>query len=126
MTVSDKSLYENKAIVFGETFLDTNEVYNNRTGYFVAPVAGIYLLTAQMCIEGNDWVYFGIYVEEKSVSRFAAGDKLGGCFSFDDIVTVEFGQQVSVRCAGSCEGDKLWENGILAASSFAGTLLHKS
>lgn len=94
---------------------------------FVAPVRGSYLFTAKVCTGGEDWAYYGIFLEERSVSHILHGDKsYHSCSTFDAIEVVEEGVQVSVRCIGSCADDVLWDNTGYSEISFAGILLHRS
>ncbi|XP_060602878.1 complement C1q tumor necrosis factor-related protein 3-like [Ruditapes philippinarum] len=126
-TVTDKSLENNKVFVYSNIIINIGDAYNKDTGVFVAPVSGLYLFTAQVCINGNMKVYAGIVVNGRLISKTAIGDKSWWkCYTIDAITAVEKGNEVSVKCTNSCDvSDNLGETSF-AVNSFSGILIHKT
>lgn len=121
---TDKSLSNGKILIFTENLFNTGESYNNKTGTFVAPVAGVYLFTTNICVANNKWAYFGMYANDRLLSSREAGDSQWvQCSNFDAISAVGEGEHVAVKCAMSCDSsDNLWENSVVV-NSFSGVLL---
>ncbi|XP_060563851.1 heavy metal-binding protein HIP-like [Ruditapes philippinarum] len=124
-TVNDRSLRNNKVFVYSNIILNIGDAYNKDTGVFVAPVSGVYLFTAQVCLTANSWFYVGIVVNGKLMSKTGIGEKTWEkCYTIDAITEVEKGNEVSVKCTASCDSnERLFENSN--TNSFSGVLIHK-
>ncbi|XP_053395908.1 uncharacterized protein LOC123523515 [Mercenaria mercenaria] len=125
--VSDKSLRDSKVIIFSKNIFNMGDAYDNATGIFKAPAGGVYLFTTQICLSTRTHSYFGITLNGELISQSLLGDyQWSNCYTMDAIVKVNKGDDVSIKCIGSCgSSESLWNNLRYATSSFSGVLVHK-
>ncbi|XP_060563831.1 heavy metal-binding protein HIP-like [Ruditapes philippinarum] len=125
---NDISLGNNKVIVYSNIILNTGDSYNKDNGMFVAPVSGLYLFTAQVCLKKSVWVSIGIVVNDSIVSKAGIGENVWEkCYTIDAITAVEKGNEVLVKCTAGCaNSDQLYESITYATNSFSGVLIHKT
>lgn len=122
-TVTGRTMADEKEIVFRVDRTNYNSSYDNSTGIFTAPIDGIYVFTASICIQKVHWGYFGIFVNDKPVMQGILGNKVyNRCYSMTAVSEVAKGDRVSVRCQ-SCTGDKLFDHSS-SFNSFSGTLIN--
>lgn len=121
--VVDKSMADNKVVVFSTNLLNTDGSYDNKTGFFTAPLGGVYLFTAQICLFVKVRSYYAIYVGETIMTSSLLGDAdYEACYTLDTIAKVEKEEKVSIRCWRSCGGDSVWENSY-STNSFSGLFI---
>jgi hypothetical protein len=126
-TVADRSLANNKVFVYSNIILNIGDSYNKGTGVFVAPVSGLYLFTAQVCLYNDNWVQAGIVVNGRPISKTAIGiTTWWNCYTFDAITAVEKGNEVSVKCLVDCDVSERLNENTNAVNSFSGVLIHKT
>ncbi|KAL4218187.1 hypothetical protein ACF0H5_022923 [Mactra antiquata] len=111
-------------VIFTELLLNDGAGYNPQSGYFIAPVAGVYQFNSQLCASKSEDLEYAIKVEERRViaGEFRAPpDALDGkCTSFWAHAIVRRGQKVSVQGwnAKLFNNDNDW-------NSFSGALIYR-
>ena len=124
---SGKSLRKDNAFVFSNVILNIGGAYNSNNGVFVAPVTGVYLFTAQLCLQEEVWAQYGIVVNDKAVSKTAVGEsQWWKCYTFDAVTEVQKGSHVYLKCTRDCDDGFMLMTHEYATSSFSGALLHKT
>ena len=121
-TVIKKSLRPEKTLVFINVILNIGDAYNNDNGIFTAPVTGLYLFTAHLCLQQVDWANFGIVVNGTAVSVTGIGDQWWSFNAFDAITLVENGKDVNVQCINDCDKHDKLKTHEYIINSFSGTL----
>ncbi|XP_044038248.1 caprin-2-like [Siniperca chuatsi] len=110
-------------IVFNQVLVNQGSAYNNDTGVFIAPIAGIYqfVFAAQLCRgdKNNIW-YFMVNRDRRMLchAQVSGGDTtLNTCYLIEEL---KKGDQVWVRQnVGSCA----WASTISKTITFSGVLL---
>lgn len=125
--LSDTSPANNDAIVFTRTLYDTGNVYNNRTGKFTAPVTGIYIFTATLCISSSSWMTLQFVADGTRIGAFAAGDaNYWTCSSGSATALLLKGSAVWLRAHDTNAGERLVNNGDNAFNGFTGTMIYET
>ncbi|KAL4222480.1 hypothetical protein ACF0H5_018519 [Mactra antiquata] len=86
-------------IIFGTTMYDVSQSYDNSSGTFAAPVAGVYAFTAQMCLNTGTYkhIYYAIVANGKKVSNSLTYNKdTRLCNTAQAFVVLDKGQTVYV------------------------------
>nr|AFA36088.1 sialic acid binding lectin [Solen grandis] len=87
-----------KNIVFTINLLNEGNAYDKRTGVFTAPVSGIYLFNAQLCVDDSYFIRADIMVAGKTYGRLQVYDSSGSepCNAARAIVIMKSGETASV------------------------------
>ncbi|KAL4222485.1 hypothetical protein ACF0H5_018524 [Mactra antiquata] len=86
-------------IIFGTTMYDVSQSYDNSSGTFTVPVAGVYAFTAQMCLNigKNRFIHYAIVANGKEVSKSLTHHKdTRFCNTAQAFVALDKGQTVHV------------------------------
>jgi len=121
--ISDHSPHLNDRLVFTQEILDVGGGYDSSTGYYKAPVNGMYRITIQICGNYDKWFVAFIMANDKQVGYASS---LGGsvevtCATGSALAYLKRGQKVWVRCQlvsanGIYDGLDMW-------NSFSGVLI---
>ena len=116
----------------GETFVFTTKTaqigpigYDASTGKFTTPVAGLYLFIVNACTHYKEYTQLQIVQDNKVLvaSSNYDGTYANQCFSFQAFADLTSGQQVWVKCAGSCY---FTHTDSYQWMQFSGALVHKA
>ncbi|XP_053373203.1 collagen alpha-2(VIII) chain-like [Mercenaria mercenaria] len=112
-------------IVFSTTHFDVGSSYNNETGIFVAPVAGIYMFTLHLCLTGNRFVYLEIDTTKGPIlkGRFIDdGSEYHSCQTATTVAELGIKEHVWIKSGLSTSGPDLWKHSYIW-NSFSGALI---
>ncbi|KAL4222484.1 hypothetical protein ACF0H5_018523 [Mactra antiquata] len=112
-------------IIFGTTMYDVSQSYDNSSGTFTAPVAGVYAFTAQMCLHHgkSKYIYYAIVANGKKVSNSLTYNKdTRFCNTAQSFVALDKGQTVHVS-ALSTSAVPLRQNHSREWCTFSGILI---
>ena len=116
----------------GETFVFTTKTaqigplgYDPSTGKFTTPVAGLYLFIVNACTKYQHQNQLQIVRDNNVLVASSNYDVTGTnpCFSFQAFADLTSGQQVWVKCAGSCYFS---QSDDYSSMQFSGALIHKA
>ncbi|KAL4222481.1 hypothetical protein ACF0H5_018520 [Mactra antiquata] len=116
---------QDSTIIFGTTMYDVSQSYDNSSGTFTAPVAGVYAFTAQMCLNTGTYKYihYAIVANDKEVSKSLTYNKdTRFCNTAQAFVVLEKGQTVYVSALSS-SAVPLRENFSREWCTFSGILI---
>lgn len=119
--LNNLSLSAGETLVFQTTMLNEGNGYNNSTGVFTAPAAGVYLFTIQLCAVSGHNTYYYIMAENKEIKRgyfFDSG--YNSCHTADGLTVLKEGHRVWIKTPYSM---KLTEH-TTYWNTFSGVLLH--
>ncbi|XP_053374270.1 heavy metal-binding protein HIP-like [Mercenaria mercenaria] len=112
-------------VVFSTVILNEGKAYNDKTGFFTAPIDGIYQFNAHLCFVREIDVEYYLKVESNSIAsgeyRVPQGTTDLKCTSFSAVALVRKGEKVHV-------GGMSFKNLQQASNdwnSFSGVLTHK-
>lgn len=109
--------YDN-VIVFETAQDNYGDGYNTSTGIFTAPVAGLYLFSAQVCPSENDNLRFEIMKGGSELLYGTAYDYYGrDCTSATTFARLEVGEEVWMTLRSNALADS-------EANYFSGVLIH--
>lgn len=98
-------------LVFPTTLLDENGIYNNQTGIFTAPEAGVYVFHASLCTNNNKAIYVDVVAGGRIVSKIMSRDtKHHVCSSGSGIARLRTEDQAFLRVKLISGGDVLLED----------------
>lgn len=111
-------------IVLRHTRLNEGGCYNIGTGHFTAPVDGIYIFHATLCIKPDSkFIFVAFMAEEEVVGRFASNDKdYNSCHSGSALARLQKGNRVFLRVTVVSSGPTLFDD-YKHMNSFAGFLV---
>lgn len=99
--LTDTNLHSFSILVFGNTSLNLGNGYDNQTGVFTAPTAGLYFFSVQFCISssGNDFIHFGIVQNSEYIKRsFIQGNNYSyECYDFNVVSMLRQNDRVYVE-----------------------------
>lgn len=113
-------------LIYSAVLINEGNGYDSNTGIFTAPTAGLYLFTAQMCVESGYYVKLQITVSGEAVGWLrllndSNEDKI--CVSGDGIALMSKGDKAYVECVDvSSSGDALYIDQF--GNSFTGMLIN--
>lgn len=110
---ADKSLVYNQVIVFRKVTMNVGSGYDKTTGYFTAPVSGIYHFTSHLCVQYTKSLEYIIVVNDKTwASGLYRPNDTGACSAFSVTVQMNSGQRawVTIDSSGSSSSDLLYED----------------
>ena len=95
------SVVAGKPIVFPKVITNEGCGYNSNTGIFTPPKAGVYHITAHVCVQGSDnGNFFGAAIKKSDTwvasSRTVVHKDRNGCVSFGIVVRLEETDDVKV------------------------------
>ncbi|XP_053374252.1 uncharacterized protein LOC128546877 [Mercenaria mercenaria] len=96
-----------ETLVFSTTTFDIGSGYNNKTGIYVTPVAGIYMFTLQLCMEQSRYFYFEIVSRVSPILKGCMYDDAGstrGCQTATAVAVLGAKEHVWVKCVRSTSG----------------------
>ncbi|XP_053374022.1 uncharacterized protein LOC123533015 [Mercenaria mercenaria] len=114
-----------ETMVFSTTHFDVDSSYNNETGIFVAPVAGIYIFNLQLCITSNRYIHFEIDTTKGPIlkGRFIDdGGSYDGCQTATTVAELGIKEHVWIESGQSTSGTDLWQYPYIW-NSFSGALI---
>jgi hypothetical protein len=122
-TKSGGSYTKNQLLIFPYVLINMGEGYDKSTGFFTAPVTGLYLFSAHICNASSHYMIISIIHEEVVIAKTDAFESdQTTCSSVSAPVLVKMGGKVSIMSSyGSC---KLYADYDFRWPSFAGVLLH--
>jgi hypothetical protein len=101
--------------------LNEGNGYNNSTGIFTAPAAGVYLFTIQLCADSLNNPYYNIMAENKEIKRgFFYDSTSRSCHTADGLTVLKEGHRVWIKMQYSkklIESTNYW-------NTFSGVLIH--
>ena len=110
--------------IFTRTLLDTDGVYNNRTGKFTVPHSGVYIFFATLCTNSEDYAWVEIRTEETFIGRMRTGDDSWyACSSGSATAHLQAGKQVFIRVTRASSGDVFYNSEKEGINSFSGHLI---
>ena len=113
-------------MVFTDTQLDEDGVYNNETGKFMAPVTGIYTFSSTICTWNGKHVRVDIVVDDKMIGRVSSRHTgWSGCSSGTATAKIEKGSKVWMKVIYASSGGIFDNNKTYTINSFSGHLLQK-
>ncbi|XP_060597909.1 uncharacterized protein LOC132751714 [Ruditapes philippinarum] len=119
--IADLSPTSGKTFVFKTTSLNQGLGYSNRTGIFTAPVAGTYMFSIQLCVEGSHELFYALVVDNENIKIGSFYDtRITTCYNTDTVVVLAKYSNVQVKCLASpC---RLHSSGVYW-NTFSGVLL---
>ncbi|XP_060591382.1 EMILIN-2-like isoform X2 [Ruditapes philippinarum] len=110
-----------ETLVFKTTMLNEGNGYNNSTGVFTAPAAGVYLFTIQLCAHSKHDAQYIIMAEDKEIQRgFFYDTESNSCGTANGLTVLKEGHRVRIKMQYSRQ---LMES-TTAWNTFSGVLLH--
>ncbi|XP_053374028.1 collagen alpha-2(VIII) chain-like [Mercenaria mercenaria] len=114
-----------ETLVFSMTHFDVGSGYNNETGIYTTPVAGIYLFTLQLCISSSRYVAFEIDTTNGPILKGCFNDEGGsynGCKTATAVTELGIKEHVWIKNEQSTSGTDFWK-GSYTWNSFSGVLI---
>jgi hypothetical protein len=101
--------------------LNEGNGFNNSTGIFTAPAAGVYLFTIQLCTLSGQDIYYDIMTENKEIKRgFFYDSASNNCHTADGLTVLKEGHRVWIKINYS----KKLQEGSAYWNTFSGVLIH--
>ena len=121
---SSKTVSVGNTIVLSRVRLNEGDAYDTRTGQFTAPVDGIYIFHATLCIYCcSKYIYVAFMAGEEVLGRFASNDKdYQSCHSGSALARLQKGSHVFLRVTDASSGSVLYDD-IIRMNSFSGFLV---
>ena len=113
-------------LIFTRTLLDTDGVYNNRTGKFLVPQSGVYIFFSTLCSKGTKYAWVNFHTEERFIGKMFTGDGDNGwatCSSGSAIAHLQAGTHVFMRVIRAYSGNVFDNHRTNGINSFAGHLI---
>ncbi|XP_053387324.1 complement C1q subcomponent subunit B-like [Mercenaria mercenaria] len=89
---------KDKAVIFQHVLLNAGGGYNPMTGYFNAPVAGLYHFTAHACNRGEFFMVFSIMHEGNKIATSTEyEEKYSSCSSLSAPAVMAVGERVYIK-----------------------------
>jgi len=111
---------------FSKVLLDEGGGYDSSTGVFTAPVAGLYLFTAQLCVEKGQSLYSQITKNGNALQRsrvYQSGSNQ--CCNAEAVDVLLKGDIISLRATPS-NGAKIQKERRTIFNTFSGFLLRET
>ncbi|XP_053374256.1 complement C1q tumor necrosis factor-related protein 6-like [Mercenaria mercenaria] len=102
--ITKTAISDGDTLVFKTTHFDVGSSYNNETGIFVAPVAGIYMFTLQLCIASSRYVHFEIDTKKGPILKgcfIDDGSSYNGCQTATTVAELGIKEPVWIKKASS-------------------------
>ncbi|XP_052815610.1 caprin-2-like [Mya arenaria] len=119
--IQNQSPSSGDVLIFFETVQDTDGTYNNRTGRFVAPVSGTYVLTAHLCSASGNTIKFALRNNGVVVARSSVYNE-HNCNSLEAFVKVDTGHEMYVTVSNS--GVNIYQDDTTRWNTFSARLFH--
>ncbi|XP_045183924.2 complement C1q subcomponent subunit B-like [Mercenaria mercenaria] len=89
---------KDKAVIFQHVLLNAGGGYNQKMGYFTAPVAGLYHFTAHACNRGEFFMVFSIMHEGNKIATSTEyEEKYSSCSSLSAPAVMAVGERVYIK-----------------------------
>ena len=114
-------------IIFPDILLNLGKAYNSDTGVFTAPYGGIYLFTAQLCINSIRYISLGLVVDGvyNDKARYQDNDEYASCYKLTTTLLLRSGNKVWVKVIQhTSTGKTLYHSDSNYWTSFSGVLIH--
>ncbi|XP_053390928.1 A disintegrin and metalloproteinase with thrombospondin motifs adt-1-like [Mercenaria mercenaria] len=124
-TLTNTAPLNGEKLVFSTTTLDKGSGYNNKSGIYITPVAGIYMFTLQLCITASRFIYFEIDTAEGPIHKGCFNDDasdFSGCQTATTIAELGAKEHVWIKSGSSTSGTDFWKESKVW-NSFSGVLI---
>ncbi|XP_053404079.1 collagen alpha-1(VIII) chain-like isoform X2 [Mercenaria mercenaria] len=114
-----------ETLVFSRTSFDRGSSYNNKTGVYVTPVAGIYMFNLHLCLSDGHYVYYEIDTENEPIMMGLFSDDDGRYVSCQMATTTAIlgaKERVWIKVVSSVSGLRFFKDSRVW-NSFSGVLL---
>jgi hypothetical protein len=110
-------------LIFERTFTNEGTGYDTSTGFFTAPVGGLYQFSVHTCAYYGKYAYLSLVLEGNVIAANGNyGDESYGCNNFGAIVRVRSGEQVWVKSTSSASNRQLYQDSH-RMNTFSGVLV---
>ena len=112
-------------IILRHTLLNEGGCYNTGTGQFTAPVDGIYIFHATLCIKGSSkFIFVAFMADEEVLGRFASNDKdFNSCHSGSALARLQRGSHMFLQVTSASSGSVLNDDDTRHTNSFSGFIV---
>ncbi|XP_053390925.1 uncharacterized protein LOC128553774 [Mercenaria mercenaria] len=123
--IKKTAISNEETLVFSTTHFDVGSNYNNESGIFVAPVAGIYMFTLHLCLTVNKYIHFEIDTTKGPTltGRFINdSSSYYGCQTATAVAELGIKEHVWIKSGTSFSTGTLWKSASIR-NSFSGALI---
>ncbi|XP_060578803.1 uncharacterized protein LOC132735817 [Ruditapes philippinarum] len=112
-------------IIFTKSLFNEGTGYDTSTGFFTAPVGGLYQFVVHTCAYANKYAFIGLVLEGEAIALDSNYDgNYYTCSTVGAIVRVRSGEKVWVKSTSSASNRQLQQDS-LRMNTFSGVLINK-
>jgi hypothetical protein len=101
----------NEIVIFTKSVINEGTGYDTSTGFFTAPVGGLYQFSVHTCVYQGKYAYIGLVFEGKVIGADMNYDKDHyTCSAFGAIARVKSGEKVWVKTTSSGSNRQLYQD----------------